>query len=348
MLPLLILLAVELRPGGGAAEFRQPQLAAAQGQVAITYGSGSAIYFASSTDGGHVFSPPVKVAETGALALGRHRGPRVTILRDAIVITAIAGKDISKDPHAHGMPEKGELTVWRSIDRGKTWLRTGVINDVPGAAREGLHAIAADPNGNLFAAWLDLREPGTRLYGSRSTDGGRTWSKNALIYNSPDGTICQCCDPAIAIDQAGEIWVMWRNALAGNRDLYVSHSPDGVRFSAAQKLGKQSWALNACPMDGGGLAIDHGRVISAWRRGNEVFLAEPGLPESRLGEGKDVAIALGRKGAYVAWSGSRGVEAQAPGAKRPFSYRLKADTQILPHYRTAQCWPPGRKRARSA
>jgi hypothetical protein len=241
----------------------------------------------------------------------------VTILRDAIVITAIAGKDISKEPHAHGLPEKGDLSVWRSTDRGKTWLRTGIINDVPGAAREGLHAIAADSKGTLFAAWLDLREPGTRLYGSRSTDGGRTWSKNALIYSSPDGTICQCCDPALAFDDAGEIWAMWRNALGGNRDLYVAHSSDGARFSAAQKLGKQSWALNACPMDGGGLVIDHGRVISAWRRGNEVFLAEPGLSESRLGDGKDVAIALGQRGAFVAWAGGKGVAVKAPGAEAP-------------------------------
>ena len=33
-------------------------------------------------------------------------------------------------------------------------------NDVPDSAREGLHAMAADVNGNLFAVWLDLRSKG--------------------------------------------------------------------------------------------------------------------------------------------------------------------------------------------
>ncbi len=106
MLPLLLLLAVDLTPGGDTPEFHQPQLAAAHGQVAITYGAGSAIYFALSGDGGHAFSRPVKVADTGALALGRHRGPRVIVLSDAIVISAVAGRGVSKETHAHGLPEK--------------------------------------------------------------------------------------------------------------------------------------------------------------------------------------------------------------------------------------------------
>ena len=58
-----------------------------------------------------------------------------------------------------------------------------MINDVPGAPTEGLHALASDAKGQLFAAWLDKRGgQGTKLYGARSTDGGATWSKNVMIY----------------------------------------------------------------------------------------------------------------------------------------------------------------------
>jgi hypothetical protein len=295
----------------------QPQLAAAHGKVALVYGSGSTIWFASSPDGGRTFSPRVKIVDTGAVALGRHRGPRVTILPDAILVTAVAGREPSKNEHAHGNPEDGELTVWRSTDGGKTWVRTGLINDSPGAAREGLHAIAADEKGNLFAAWLDLRAKGTELYGARSTDGGRTWSKNIRIYASPDGSICQCCDPSIAIDSNGEINVMWRNALAGSRDLYLVHSADGQHFSAAQKLGQGTWKIDACPMDGGGLALDHGQLVTTWRRESEIFLARPGAPELGLGEGKDAAITAGSKGTYVIWSSQKGIQLLAPGAKVP-------------------------------
>ena len=310
-------LAAEVQPVKEAVEFRQPQLASAFGKTVIAYGGGAGIYFASSPDSGRTFGPRVKVADTGALALGRHRGPRVTILRDSILVTAVAGKEVSKNAHAHGLPDQGDLVVWRSLDGGKVWTRTGVINDTPAAASEGLHAIAADAKGNLFAAWLDLRAAGTQLYGARSTDGGLTWGKNVLIYASPDGTICQCCDPSLAIDAKGQIQVMWRNALGGSRDLYLVHSADGIHFSAAEKLGEGTWKLDACPMDGGGIAVDHGEVVTAWRSGKEIFVAKPGRRELRVAEGKDVTVAAGAKGIYLAFSSDKGLQVLTPGSKVP-------------------------------
>ena len=45
------------------------------------------------------------------------------------------------------------------------------MNDVEAAAREGLHVMA--PGGGLiYAAWLDLRQQGMRLYGAGSRDWG--------------------------------------------------------------------------------------------------------------------------------------------------------------------------------
>ena len=322
LLPFLLaasLGATELQPAGKA-ELRQPQLAAAYGRVALAYGSGSEIWFRSSADGGRTFAPAVKVAESGALALGRHRGPRITILKDSMLITAVAGSAVSHGEHAHGLPEKGELMVWRSTD-GKAWTRVARINDIPAAAEEGLHAIAADQQGHLFAAWLDHRNKGTELYGARSVDGGLTWSKNVRIYASPDGTICQCCDPSIAIGADGTIHVMWRNVLEGSRDLYLTESKDGEHFGAVQKVGAGTWKIDACPMDGGGLVLDHsdhgdhGQPVTAWRRESTIYLDRVGSTEQALGEGKDVAIAAGAKGVYAIWSSTQGVQLLAPGAK---------------------------------
>lgn len=317
MLPLLFVLVGQLQPGNGSVEFRQPQMAASQGQVAITFGAGSTIYFASSTDDGRKFSAPVKVANTGALALGRHRGPRINLLDDAIVISAVVGEQVSANSHARLLPESGNLTIWRSTDHGKTWVRTGAVNDVPGAAREGLHAMGSDSQGNLFAAWLDLRGSGTRLYGALSKDGGLTWSKNVQVYNSPEGSICQCCAPSVAIAENHEIWVMFRNVLDGDRDLYLTHTSDGVSFAPAQRLGLGSWPLDACPMDGGGLVADHERVVSAWRRENDLFLTEPGRAEYRMGQGKDVALAVSPKGTYVIWSSAKGLQLWKTGVEAP-------------------------------
>ena len=163
--------------------------------------------------------------------------------------------------------------------------------------------MAAAPDGTLYAVWLDLRGKGTTLYGSQSTDGGRTWTKNYQVYASPEGTICQCCHPSLSIDAQGIVSVMWRNAVGGSRDMYVTSSKD--HFASAQKLGAGTWKLDACPMDGGGIAVENGQPISAWRRETDIYLAE-GAHERRVGAGKDVALARSN-GTYLAWTHDGGI-----------------------------------------
>jgi hypothetical protein len=308
LLPLVFAI-VSLHPGEGAPEYRQPQLSAAHGQIGVAFGSKSSIWYAPVADGGRTLGAPVKVAEAGSLALGRHRGPRLAILPSAIVISAVVGNE--------GV-QPGNLVAFRSSDKGRTWERAAVINDVPESTREGLHAMVADGHGRLTAVWLDLRAKGTRLYGSRSRDGGRTWSKNEVVYESPDGTICQCCHPSLTADSDGTVWVMWRNVIVGSRDLYLASSKSGAPFSGAQKLGTGTWPLNACPMDGGGVAFEGNKgIVTAWRRDGEIFLARPGQPEKKLGSGKDVALGATSRGAYAVWTGKEGLEFLVPGASVP-------------------------------
>jgi len=300
---------------GPDAPAREPQLAANGSTVALAFGAGNAIYFSASHDAGRTFSTPVKVEQAKIVPLTRHRGPRIVMFRDTIVISAVTGKTPSLEQHAHGLPSDGDLLVWRSTDGGKNWSQAIRVNDVPGAPTEGLHALAADGKGNLFAAWLDKRSgKGTTLYGARSVDAGATWSKSFLVYQSPDGTICQCCHPSAAFTAGGELLVMWRNWLDGSRDMYLERSRDGWLFGKPEKLGAGTWKLNGCPMDGGGLAISSGRVFTAWRRDDTVFLVEPGGRETALGKGKDVAIAAGSKGVYAAWDSAAGIELRAPDA----------------------------------
>jgi hypothetical protein len=313
MLPLALLFAVQLTPETVGVRYQQPQLTAHKNMVALTFGASNAIYFSSSSDQGRTFSTPVKVADNGVLALGRHRGPRVAITDRAIVVSAVVGQK--------GGGADGDLTAWRSADGGKTWSEGVRVNDVPGAAREGLHAMAAGPDGLLFAIWLDLRTRGTKLYGAASTDGGATWSKNRLIYQSPDGHICECCHPSVQVGHQGRVYVMWRNWLAGARDMYLAVSSDGGKTFRTQKLGQGSWPLNACPMDGGGLALNaHGSLVSIWRREHTVFAASPGEPEKEIGAGKDPAIAMATNGGvYAAWSAPDGLKAIVPGNSQPLT-----------------------------
>jgi hypothetical protein len=302
MFLLAALVALHLPAVSPTAPNRQPQLAAAGGTVALVFGSGEGIWLARSLDNGRNFSAPSKVADLPKMMLGRHRGPRVVISGNAIVVSAIAS-------------EPGNLMVWRSTDGGRTWTLPAVINDTPQAAREGLHAMVGDAEGHLAAAWLDDRGGnGKRLYGAFSGDAGRTWSRNVLLYESPEGTICQCCDPSLAAMGNGEFTVMWRNVLKGSRDFYTLRLRDGRPAGAAVKQGEGTWKLDACPMDGGGIAVRDGQIASAWRREHDVYLAAPGKPEVKIGTGQDVAFGANSKGFYAAWSTPAGIELHAPGS----------------------------------
>lgn len=308
----------EFAPGKAGASPQQPQVAVApDGSIYLAYGSENSIYCAVSRDRGKSFSLPVLVGNEGPLSLGMHRGPRIAATKDFVVITAVAGKQ--------GKGRDGSLLAWRSADQGKTWSKSVTVNDAVDSPREGLHDMAAGPGNLVFTAWLDLRalipgKPGTELYGAVSMDGGMTWSRNSLVYRSPDGSICQCCHPSVAIDSTGQIYVMWRNALKGSRDLYLTASTDGGKtFAAAQKLGTGTWPVDACPMDGGEITLNRDSVpATIWRREEQIFVAKTGA-EERVGKGRNPVIAYGAKGRYLAWqdSAEKSVVLLAPGTKEP-------------------------------
>jgi len=306
--------------------YRAPQLASAPGMVAVAFGAGNSVYVATSKDQGQSFSKPIKVFETSVLPLSRHRGPRIAITSGAIVVTAVTGKTIATGPHAHGLPSDGDLFSWRSTDSGKTWSQPIRINEVPSSSREGLHTLAADGKGNVFAAWLDLRKKGTHLYGAFSSDAGATWSPNVEIYESPGGTICECCHPSATYGKDGAVYVMWRNSISGDRDMYLTSGNSSRGFGKAEKLGTGSWKLNACPMDGGGIARDGERTITAWRRGTEIFMAEPGQSETRLGEGKDVALAVAKGQTYAVWVAGTQLESWISGKREVLSTKAAFPT----------------------
>ncbi len=294
MLPLALLFASHLVSDAPRTVWKQPQLANRDGVLMLTFGAGNSIYYASSTDHGKTFSKPVKVGEKGFLSLGRHRGPRVESFSGSIIVSAVAGEK--------GGGADGDLLAWRSKDAGISWEKPVRINDVEGSAREGLHAMTAG-NGLVVAAWLDLRAKGTRIYSSVSRDGGDTWSQNKLVYASPEGTVCQCCHPSLTVGEGGAIYVMFRNALGGSRDMYLSTSRDGGNTFVTEKLGFGTWTLNACPMDGGGLAVaSNGALLSIWRRESTIFYAKQGSKEDKLGPGKDASIAAGLNNSlYAVW-----------------------------------------------
>ena len=252
-----------------------PQLAKSKNNLYVVYGTGDSIMYSYSSDKGNTFSKPSLISVVPNVYAFAMRGPQIAVAGDNIIVTACT--------------KQGNIfSLYYNKNNG--WSEGNRVNDADTVCKEGLMALSADGN-NAFAVWLDLRgNKRNKIYGAKSVDGGRTWSKNILIYASPDSSVCECCKPSVVVN--GEnIYVMFRNWLNGNRDLYLIQSTDGGNtFSQAQKLGTGNWQLNGCPMDGGAITLNNGTPETVWRREDKIFTATPGMPEKEIGEGRNCTI----------------------------------------------------------
>ena len=258
------------------AEGQMPNMARDNsGNIHLVYGNGDSILYCYSSDKGKTFSASIVISVIPKLAASHMRGPQIAATANGLSVTACN--------------DLGNIFSFTK-DKSGEWNQAARVNDMDTVAKENLMAMAADDD-NAFAVWLDLRDGHNKIFGARSIDGGKTWSKNFLIYASPDTTVCECCKPSVQV-KGNNVYVMFRNWLNGNRDLYLIQSTDGGNtFGQAQKLGKGSWALNGCPMDGGSIVIDKsGNPETVWNRKGVIYACEPGKEEKKLGEGKSCTM----------------------------------------------------------
>jgi hypothetical protein len=256
-----------------------PSLAAGHDKVYLTYASGDSILFCFSTSNGKDFSAPMLAAMLPQLSTGGGRGPQIASIKDKLVIAAA--------------DKMGNIYAFIKNKSEAQWKKTGKINDVPGVAKEAFVSLASNDNGEAYAVWLDLRNNNkNKIAGAKSSDGGKTWSKNKIIYTSPAGSVCECCQPSVEMKNKMVV-VKFRNWLNGNRDLFISTSIDGgLTFDRAKQLGNGNWKLNACPMDGGGFIIKNDNTIhTVWRREGDIYICEAGKKENKLTVGKQCTIA---------------------------------------------------------
>lgn len=256
------------------------------GDLHIVYGTGDSIMYSVSSDHGKSFSAPSLIGTIPHLAASHMRGPQVAATSNGVtVIASNRDGDIFSFNRSSGI-----------------WSQTSRVNDVDTVAKEGLMSLSGDGQ-NAFAVWLDLRDRHNKIFGSKSSDGGKTWSVNKLIYASPAATVCECCKPSVVI-KGNDVYVMFRNWLKGNRDLHLIHSSDGGNsFGLAQKLGNGTWQLNGCPMDGGGLILDsNGNPETVWQRKGLIYASEPGKEEKEIAKGRGCTLTAVKGKNIYAWT----------------------------------------------
>ncbi len=273
---------LEIGPG------EQPQLAVdAEGVIRLVYGQETKIFYSVSIDNGVSFSTPVAVGEINEIHLGMTRGPQLASSRDYSVVTAI--------------DKKGNVHSFQLDHKSNQWNKLKNVNDVEGSASEGLMSLTADEINGFYAVWLDVREDKSNKIAFATLTRNGSWSKNRIIYKSPDKTVCECCKPSVAV-KSKNVSLMFRNWINGSRDLYVISSMNGgVKFGNATKLGNGTWKLRGCPMDGGGILIDKKNMVhTLWQREGVIYYDRPGQAESRIAAGRDCNL-FGNETPFMTW-----------------------------------------------
>lgn len=305
---------VSIATGSAKSTPKQPQAAIdSDGTVHLIFGDGDTVKYCHSSDGGKSFSVPNAAFEVPNISLGMRRGPRIALCSGTITVSAIGG--------AQGKGRDGDIQAWNSKDGGKSWAGPFLVNDQTGSAREGLHAMCSGEDGTLWCVWLDLRNKRTEIFASNSSDAGTTWQPNQLVYRSPDRNVCECCHPSVAV-RGNQVTVMFRNSLNGNRDMYLTTSTDGgATFPNAKKLGNGEWKLNACPMDGGMVALDVDKnPLTVWTRKGSVFMTNQQTEEEQLlGRGGQPWVASTKQGPVAVWTNpnERSLYLQLPKSDEP-------------------------------
>ncbi len=275
---------------------QQPQVVVdPSGTIRLIYGNEDKIYCATSSDNGVSFSAPQLIASVTGMPLGKSRGPQAASSENYTLVTAF-----DKDATIH--------SFLLNHKTGK-WKETSAVNDQPKTAPEGLMNISAGENDEFYAVWLDQRNnQRNNICFSSTKDQAASWTKNKMVYISPDEHVCQCCRPSIDVSESG-IYIMFRNWLNGSRDLYIVKSDDdGATFGDAVKLGEGTWKLNGCPMDGGGITTtDNGKISTVWQRAGSIYYAKPGQEEKLLGSGRDCSIS-GAGNPVITWQDGRSLK----------------------------------------
>jgi hypothetical protein len=237
---------------------------AADGSLWLVWAAAGRVSVARSTDLGRSFTPAVAVnPEPMRLDTGPDERPKIAVDKDGRVGVAFA---IFKDSAFNG-----QVLYTRSSDGGLTFAPLRPITGDPESQR--FETIAFDPEGALFAAWLDKRKralarakgddyTGASLAFAWSKDGAMTFSESRI---AKDGT-CECCRLGLAFAGAGRPVVMFRNIFGNSaRDHAVTTFADPATPGPIYRVSADGWDTDVCPHHGPSLSLgDDGTYHATW------------------------------------------------------------------------------------
>ena len=289
----------------------------------------SNIYLAKSRDGGRTFGSNVRVNDVPGTA-GLFGATVALDRQDRAHVVWFDNRDGDFDIYfaRESDRDEGPTPAIRINDDKDNPVEADVFGDdepdgLAGPAFQTLPSLAVDRNGAIYVAWQDYRRNQADIYFAKSTDGGKTFSRN-LRVNDDIGRAGQLY-PSLAVDVRGVLYLAWHDFRKGNQDIYFSRSIDG-----GQTFGRNIRVNDDPGTDGQfnpSLAVDDdGAVYVAWhdlREGQaDIYFArsidggQTFSPNRRLNDDRGEAyqfhpsLGVGKNGAVAAaWEDYRNGQA---------------------------------------
>jgi hypothetical protein len=238
----------------------------AQGTLHMTYGVGQGgnAFHVQSGDGGKTFTKPVQLnRRADTVTTGMERGPRIALGKDGVIHVVW-----------HGYYKRGGgMWYTRSADGGKSFEPERRLEDPPYGLDNA--ALAADADGNVFVLWTGgfpgtTKDPESEISAPiilvRSTDNGKTFSKNELLKSDHPASshACGCCRLEARIGGDANLYVAFRGGYKGMRDPWLLVGKKSENNFKCLRVHEDKWQTG-CPMQGMPLRVDaRGRVLFSW------------------------------------------------------------------------------------
>jgi hypothetical protein len=199
------------------------------------FATGSA-WFSRSSDGGRTWSQQRLVYDPGKEEVAPF-GNVIAVLPHRVLLFVTTVIDAASNT--------SDVMASRSVDGGRTWSRPALIahgsantavNPHTGTLFDGATedaSVTVGPHGVPVVAWTDIASPhSSRVRASRSTDGGRTWSRPVAVARVPG----QAVQASLAAAGDGTLGITWSDdrrtrasSAAWDFDVRFGFSRDGGR-----------------------------------------------------------------------------------------------------------------------
>jgi hypothetical protein len=266
------------------------------GDLAVAYQwwrrapSSKQIRIARSTDGGKTWIQPPTPLDTS----GKAFSPKVAWGRGQNVVVVWSDEQRSTNVGNRTW----DIYARNSPDGGSTWGPEQLLSRFPQNAQTDAYIrpeLISDGEDNFWAVWVGIRSGRSRLFLSRSKDGGRNWADPMELSGESQSVFGQ------RVVRAGQrLLIVWQDKRTGRDRLFaVSSSDNGATWTTPTPVDHLPANLATDAFSPAVVMNPSGEVLVTWQDGrngrDDIFLGRS-LDGGRTWEDKDIRLDMDEQG----------------------------------------------------